>query len=505
MKNQRIGIMDIGSNSIRLAIFEQTEFGAHRVIDESKETARLSMQIDDAGNLDKQAVLSVIDTLKHFKMLCQANRTAKIRAVATAAIRSAANSSEILRMIEEKTGLSIELLSGEEEARLGFLGMINTIDIKDGFLVDIGGGSTELTLFKKRGIVRSVSIPFGAVNTTKRFSQDGLVHPEQQKQLQETIELALKDHPWIVEHSGLPLVGVGGTVRSICKMDQKMKKYSYDHMHNYNMAPKDIAYLQNLLPPMPLDQRKRVEGLKKERVDIIGPGIIILNAVLKICEAPAFIVSGAGLRDGIMYETLYPDRPKVEDVLEHSLRNLLALHPSVPAAHVEQVNRIALTLFDHLQDVHCLNDRFRKYLYAASLLYRIGITINYYDYHKHTFYLMAHSRLDGLNHREILICAMIASFKSKSGVRRLYSLFKDILTEPDFNYIVLLGTLLQLARALDRSETQPVVHLEAAKKNEVLELRIQARHSPAVEMREIASLSSLFKKEWGVVPKITLS
>lgn len=504
MKNQRIGIMDIGSNSIRLAIFEQTEFGAHRVIDESKETARLSLQIDVGGQLDKKDVLSVIDTLNHFKMLCQANRTSKIRAVATAAIRGAANSGEILHFIEEKTGLSIELLPGEEEARLGFLGMINTIDLKDGFLVDIGGGSTELTLFKNRSIVQSVSIPFGAVNSTKRFSQGGFVHPEQQKQLQETIELAIKNQPWIAENAGLPLVGVGGTVRSICKMDQKKKKYSFEHMHNYDMMPKDVAYLQNLLQSMPLSRRKRVKGLNKERIDIIAPGIIILSAILKICGAPAFIVSGAGLRDGIMYEMLYPDRPKVEDVLEHSLRNLLSLHPSVPTAHVEQVNRIALTLFDHLQDVHCLNNRFRKYLYVASLLYRIGITINYYDYRTHTFYLMAHSRLDGLSHREILICAMIASFKSKNGTRHLYNQYKDILTEPDFNYIVLLGTLLQLARALDRSETQPVIHLEAVKKNDVLELRIQIKYSAAIEMREIASLSALFKKEWGLAPKITL-
>jgi exopolyphosphatase/guanosine-5'-triphosphate,3'-diphosphate pyrophosphatase len=178
------------------------------------------------------------------------------------------------------------------------------------------------------------------------------------------------------------------------------------------------------------------------------------------------------------------------------VRNLLALHPSVPYVHVEHVNKLALKLFDEMKVTQALGIRSRDYLDTASLLYRIGVTVLYYEYAKHTFYLMAHSRIDGLSHREILICAFIASYKNKNRTKKMCLEYKDIITEADFQYIEKLGVLLQLAIALDRSETQPVQSLSIFLNKKELHLHLVCSDSPIIEMREVQQLQKEFKKSW---------
>lgn len=494
----RTGIIDIGSNSIRLVIYEVTGQAAYRVIDESKEAARLSERIDSDGKLRHEDIMSIVHTLNHFKMLCDANRAAAIRAVATAAIRNAANSREIVEQLERHTGIRIEVLSGEEEARLGFLGMINSIDIRDGLVIDIGGGSTEVSLFLGRTLIHSVSFPFGSVNTTKKYSRNGEVSPDDIAKIRQMVTAALEKEPWIKGHHGLPLIGLGGTIRSVGKLDQRARKYSLPKTHFYHMDGPSVDRLLLELAPLPVEKRKKLDGMTNNRADIIVPGLIILQTIFLYTGASHYVISGTGLRDGLFFESLNPEQPRLPDVLEHSVRNLLSLHPSHPLQHVEQVNTLALKLFDDLQDLHHLSVRTRSYLHVASLLYRIGVTVFYYDYAKHTFYLIAHSRLYGLTHREVLICAMTASYKNKNRTRQLYLEHKDILTESDCQLIIRLGTLLHLAIALDRSETQPIQHLTAIQKRNELELQLKCRHSPLIEMREIAALGKDFKKVWGL-------
>lgn len=499
---KRMGIIDIGSNSIRLVIYEISGIDAYRVIDESKESARLSEKIDQDGSMKHEDMMSIVHTLLHFKVLCEANRTDSLRAVATAAIRNAANSAEIIEVLCKESGIEVEILSGEEEARIGFLGMINTIDVKDGFVIDIGGGSTEVSLFLDRTLIHSVSFPFGSVNTTKKYTKDGVADQETLSRIRQMVLSSLQKELWIKEHKGLPLIGLGGTIRSVAKLDQRARKYSLSLTHKYRMEGSPVSQLLAQLAPMPLEKRKKMDGMTGNRADIIVPGLVILQTVFEYAGSSHYIVSGTGLRDGLFFESLNPGNAQFSNVLEHSVRNLLALHPSIPLQHVEQVDRLALMLFDDLQDVHHLSVRSRSYLHVASLLYRIGVTVFYYDYPKHTFYLIAHSRLYGLTHREILICAMIASYKNKNRVRQTYLEHRDILTESDCQLIIRLGTLLQLAVGLDRSETQPVRRLAAVASNSELDLRLDCRHSPQIEIRELGAIAKDFKKVWGLTLRI---
>lgn len=496
-----IGVIDIGSNSIRLVIYEGNLYGAYRVVSEYKDSARLSQRIGADGILHSEDILSVVPILSHYAALCLAHGVRTLRIVATAAIRNAANSAEIVRVLEGRTGFNIEVLSGEDEARYGFLGVVNTIDIRDGFIIDIGGGSTEVTLFRGRELQQSVSFPFGSVNTTRQFMKNGVITESEKAGIRLMVKEALAAHPWIKSSPGLPMVGLGGTIRTLGKMSQKRSKYSLQLAHNYELKTGELEFFLEFLSSLPLEKRKKVEGLSKDRADIIVPGLIILETIFNEAEASHCIVSGSGLRDGIFYELSSPGEPLVDDVLEASVQNMLMLHPGAAVRHVKHVDKLALRLFDELASLQGLDMRSRRYLHAAALLYRIGASVNYYQYGKHTQYMIAQARIDGFSHREIALCSLIASHKTKSRTHQLALAYKDILEESDELLVAKLGTLLQLAIALDRSETQPVRELIISIIGKTLMLKLLCAGNPAAELSEIAAFAKDFEKVWGLALK----
>lgn len=506
MTEQRIGIIDIGSNSVRLVVYERTANGANRVADSSKRPARLSERIDEYGSLSETAIEELIDTLNHFTMICTHNHTSHIRAVATAAIRNAKNRSEILNRIQADTGLTIELLSGEEEASYGFLGMINSLNMRDGLLIDIGGGSTEVSLFRNRALVRSVSFPFGCVSLNKRFCTKGLLQDDDLKALETLVTEAVRNEAWIGESPGLPLVGVGGTVRALGKMHQAAYKYPFPQTHNYPITSEHTDELFHQMRKLPLDKRRKLPGLSKDRADVVVPGVAILRVLFRATKAAYYRICGAGLRDGLFHATRFPTHPKQGDVLKYSLTNLSALHPEAPKQHVKQVNRIALELYDVLNYVHRFPPQTRVLLDTSSQLFRIGASIDYYEYARHSFYLIINSQLNGLSHREVIMTAAIASYKSKGRARQHLSDYKELLNDSDLDVIYKLGALLQLSAALDRTETQAIGQMNALISGSQLFLRpIQPRGSLAVERREVKELTAEFKKLWGVSPSLDYS
>ncbi|MCZ8513420.1 Ppx/GppA phosphatase family protein [Paenibacillus filicis] len=502
--SRRIGIIDIGSNSIRLVIYEQRANGAYRVISEFKKSARLSQRIEPDGSLPPAEIESLVRILEHFRRICGAHQVQDFRVAATAAIRNATNSREIIDTLNRDSGFEVELLSGEAEARLGFLGMIRTMEIESGFLVDIGGGSTEISLFRARKLVRSVSFPFGAVNTTRRFSMTGNFSGDHIRSIRQMVEESVAQESWIHEAPGLPLVGLGGTIRTVCKINQRKRKYPLQTTHNYPMTRTDFDELVNWLPILPAEKRKKVDGLAKDRYDIIVPGMVILQTIFQTAGCSHYVVSGAGLRDGLYYETFQSDGETAVSVAEHSADNLLKLHSTAPEAHIRQVGSIALALYDAASKAKLLPDdpRLRLCFRTAAKLYRIGASLYYYQFAKHSFHLISQTRIDGFSHREILLCALIATFKAKNKTVQQATPYKDILQDADLELIVKLGYLLQLAIALDISEIQTLELTSAEFEGSMLHLKLRTKYDPSAEYREVEGIHKEFKKAWGVQIRI---
>jgi len=505
---QTTGMIDIGSNTVRLSVYRVTEDGAYRVIDQGRWPARLSQRLTADGRLPAEAVSELGEVLRHYKRICRIHGAGRIRTVATAAVRQAANRDQALAALFEETGLSIELLPGEEEARLGSLAMLRTMNVEDGFVVDIGGGSTEITVLRDRRIVSSVSFPIGCVNTSSRFELgENPVSKATLDEMEADIRDKLSAQAWLSQHPGLPVIGLGGTVRALAKLRQRLDEYPFGNLHGYEIGTDELASTLELLSPLTVEKRRKLPGLSKDRADVIVPGLVILQAVLRACRSSRIIVCGAGLRDGLFFDTCLPDlEMEGEDaVAEESIRNLRVLYPGAPQSHLDQVNRLSLVLYDRLTPGLELPAEGRRLLSAASRLFRIGAVIDYNDCAQHTFYMLMHAHWNGMSHRETLLTAAIASYRNANALKRSLANYKALLRPGDEELVARLGMLLQLAAALDRSESQAITSLDASQgKNGRLLLDAAASHALPVETTEVQSLAKDFKKCWGLTPVLRL-
>ncbi|MCM3632512.1 Ppx/GppA phosphatase family protein [Paenibacillus camelliae] len=503
--SQRYGIIDIGSNSIRLVIYEKTEHGAHRVVDGSKRSARLSSYINEQGELSQEGIHVLIDTLKIFQLLAKQHQLEELVPIATAAIRNAANQADIVMQVEQETSLHIKILSGLEEAEYGFLGMINSISVQSGFLLDIGGGSSELTLFIDRKIIHSFSFPFGCVSLNKQFDSKQGLNDIELTQLYEEIERELAKHDWIAGYKHLPLVAVGGTARAVGKIHQASIDYPLAQTHNYPMSDADVMELFNQLRALPQDKRKKTNGLSKDRADVIIPGLAILTKIFQYTDAERYVICGAGLRDGVFHKLFFPEQPLHNNPLEYSIENLIALHTALPRAHTDHISALADQLLSILMKDDPSRQSYALYLNAAARLYRIGATIEYYQFAKHTFYLIVHSHLNGLSHKEILLVAAIASFRSKGKAKSELKGYSKLISQEDLDTISRLGYVLQLAAALDRSEAQSIQSMELSLDQDTMHITItEAQTDMELEAHNVEELASDFKKHWGVRPILSI-
>ena len=344
---ERIAVIDLGSNSARLIVMHIYSNGAYNLVYHQKETLRLGEGMDGKGLLREEAMQRAVETAKIFVHMCQLMQANKIMAVATAAVRTAKNGSAFLEQIQKEAGLSFQVISGRDEARLGFIGVINTLDITDALLFDLGGSSTELSLISDRKLQHAISLPFGAINLTEKFTTQDRISDSQIAELQTFIINQFKKVSWL-SGLALPLVGVGGTVRNIAKMEQKRKNYPFNKVHNYRLGHISINDLWHSLLASDLKQRQKFPGLSSERADIIVAGTTVVKCLFDITGANRLIISGCGVREGLFLQHYfaYTGQPEViADTLMHSAHNMLLFCKAdiSHANHVADLRKQCLT------------------------------------------------------------------------------------------------------------------------------------------------------------------
>jgi len=505
---QRIAIIDIGSNSARLVISHIYKNGAYNMVYNQKEALRLSQKVDEKNMLTDEAFSSTIETMKSFAYMCKIYQADKTIAVATAAIRNSANGSDLVARVAAETGIQLHIISGNTEAYISYLGVINTLNVKDGIIFDLGGGSTELILFKNRKILESVSLPVGAVNTTAMFNTRNVMPPNVFSDVSFFIMSRLEQYPW-VKQSGLPLIGVGGTARTVAKIIQRAKKYPATKIHNYSYTAQTYRSFFNRLRSTNLEQRKKISGLSSERSDIILAGASIISCLLEATGAKKLVTSGCGLREGLFFD-YYSKANNVpliaKDILAQSRENMLNLYEKTDTGHARHITHLALSMFDGWSELHGLRKNYRRLLETAALLHDIGITINFYSHARHSAYMIQNAKLFGLTHKEQIITAAIAGWHN--GVSKNYfkdRFYKEMLNEANWKVINKLALLLALAESLDYTETTQIHVIEPGVNKKTATLRLYAQGIPSIEMHQIKEHLPWFKKTFGVELKVQLA
>ena len=499
---ERIAIIDTGSNSIRFIVMQIADNKSYRLEYQQKEAIRLGKGMSETGRLSPEGVKRAMECLHVYKHMMEVMEVTRCIAIATAAARSAKDGAAFIARIREETGIEVEVISGEREAYLGYLGVVNTIEEENFLQFDLGGASIEVTLVKGREIVRSVSVPLGAVTMTDKFSLADKVAPAAIEKCRKYIEKCFDEMiPW-AKGADLPVIGVGGTARCLGKIDQAKENYQLARIHNYRVPRKRFDALYGTIASANLTARKRIKGLSADRADLIVAGVLIIRTLMDYADGGDLIVSGCGLRDGAFFEyygETYGSGKVAKDILRMSVENYLGWADR-RMEHLARVRDKALALFDQLAPLHGAGARERTLLGVAAWLHDAGKVVNYYDHARHSAFIISHAPLYGMNHHEQLMAAFIAGFHHgiSGKIMRAYR-YAMMLTSEEWKTVRRLSLLLALAEASDVTYEGLVERLQATAADEVIVLTAYAKrgenHSAAdLEMKTFAKS---FKKEYG--------
>jgi exopolyphosphatase/guanosine-5'-triphosphate,3'-diphosphate pyrophosphatase len=464
--NRQVAVIDLGSNSWRLVVYTFCPGEWWKRTDELYETVRIGAGEAATGRLGSEAIERGLETLAVFGRFCRASGLAPedVHATATSAIRDAANGEEFLHAAEAAIGLTIEVLSAEDEARYGYIAAVNTTTITDGVVLDLGGGSMQLIRVQGRQATELTSFPLGAVRVTEQFLSDG--GPAKRKDIRRVhahVLESLGELDWL-GRSGPRLVGLGGAVRNLAAAAGRIAGQIDLGVQGFVLTAEMLDDLVQRLAALPACERRSISGIKPGRADIILGAALVLQSVVELGGFDGIEVTEAGLREGVFLgrTLLAPEDPLFPDVREAAVRNLAVQYES-DLPHVEHVALLAIQLFDSLVDGGLFEPRpgERELLWAAAMLHDVGMAINYDDHHKHSQYLILHAELPGFDPRERALIAQMARYHRK-GTPELGEI-ASLAQEGDEELLKRCAVMLRLSEHLERGRDQSVheAHLTA--------------------------------------------
>ena len=474
---RQAAVIDLGSNSWRLVVFTFLPGAWWKQTDELYETVRIGEGLGASGVLSEAALARGLETLEVFSHFCHAHELSAddICAVATSAIRDAANRQTLLDAARERTGLGIEVLSAEAEARYGYLAAVNTTTLTDGAVVELGGGSLQLVAVEGRHDTRCASMPLGALRLTERFLPgDGKASGKAIKRLRAHVSAELHGLGWLPQ-TGRRLVAVGGAARNLATAAQQRAGLPDTGVQGFALTADHLGELVDELAALPADERGAVPGIKPGRGDIILAAALTLQTVLAEGGFDALEVTEAGLREGVfLAETLLAGRePLFADVRADAVRNLATLYEA-DLPHVQHVADLSLQMHDSLvaSGLMSASGGERELLWAAAMLHDIGMAVTYDDHHKHSYYLIMQGELPGFDPRERALIALICRYHRK-GTPKLGE--ATALTQPgDEELLSRCAAIVRLAEHLERGRDGSVAAVRLRPGEEGVDLHLEA-------------------------------
>ncbi|HIW71424.1 MAG TPA: Ppx/GppA family phosphatase [Candidatus Levilactobacillus faecigallinarum] len=302
---QNLAIVDLGSNSVRLAVNELRDDGTYREVNRVKVDSRLSEGMGPEKILQPKAMGRTIAALRSFRPYYEHLPQLIVRGIATAAVRQARNRRDFLQQVRDATGIELEVLSGDQEAYYDYLGAVNRLKVKDCLLLDTGGASCEMVHVKDGKDANLISVPFGAVNLSEQFHLDDVVTAVDLFSAQVFLRERLRDIWWLNDAKHLPLVLLGGANRTLARMNRQQQKILHvENIHGYRLTTDQVNRTFQRLLEVPLKARKRISGLEPERADIILGGMLPLVTLLQMLDSARVVFSESGVREGIISEYL---------------------------------------------------------------------------------------------------------------------------------------------------------------------------------------------------------
>ena len=478
--------VDIGSNSVRLKI---ARLQGHRLrpIHEDREVTRLGEGAFRSGFLTPESMAETVKVLRRFHRATQQVVTDTVRVVATSALRDARNSQAFLEWVRSATGWRVEIISGVEEARLIHLGLISSprVDRSPALMIDLGGGSCELTVSRGGHIRDTVSLPLGAVRLTDEFLRHDPPRKGELKRLRGFVTREVnRIAPRIVAAKIKNVIATSGTAAALAATASHLRKNGRNQRAVVTRA--EMTKIAKRLARLPVAERRSIEGIGPRRAEIIVAGAMVYHELVERCRLKTFRFSPLGLRDGILaqmaaeYDKSTRSGRQIESERWESISKAVE-HYRIDRKHALDVRESAVFLFSALRSVHRLPPEYREWISAAAMLYEVGDYLNRNGRHRHAYYIISNSEILGYTPQQRRMIAAIARYLGNSRPTMDDGPIKAL--EPaDRSHVQKAILLLRLARALNLGRSRAVQKVRVGLRAAEVRLTLLPRRRMGVDL-----------------------
>ena len=477
----RLAAIDIGTNSVHMIVVRVRPDFSFEVVDREKEMVRLGAGGLDGKKMTPESMNAALQALSKFQRLATSHQVDEILAVATSATREAENGGAFLKAIERKTGIRARLITGTEEARLIHLAAVYGVDTpKPAVVIDIGGGSVEITRGTGREVEFARSFKMGVIRLTERYvDSDPISSRDERKMVEFISEQADRYLETIVEAGFDRVIGTSGTILSLGTVATAIDRgVAPSEVRNLRVPAKSLRRLRKSAVDMDLEERMHLPGQDPRRADLMVAGAILLDTLLRRLGAEEITLCDLALREGVLLDYIHGHRKHIArvdrypDVRRRSVIEL-AERCSWEAEHARQVAAVALTMFDFTKRIHGLGDREREWLEYAGFLHDIGNHISYEKHHRLSYYLIKNGDLRGFEPDEIYIMALVTRYHRRATPKD-HHLGQQDLSRDHRRTVEVLSAFLRLAETLDRSRHGVVRGIEMRERLGEIRIKVQA-------------------------------
>jgi exopolyphosphatase/guanosine-5'-triphosphate,3'-diphosphate pyrophosphatase len=461
-----LAAIDVGTNSFHLVVVRLLGENKFSVLTKEKVVVRLGQSPSQIKVLAEDAMARGVAAMKLFALVA-ARTGAPIRAVATSAVREASNRDEFIMRVREEAGIEVEVVSGFEEARLIYLGVLQALPVfnKRIALVDIGGGSTEFLVGERGRIRYANSFKIGAIRMTQRFFPDEHVSATQVEACRLYLRGEIYHAAEAIRRSDPPtMIASSGTAQTVAAMVLASRGVVPETLNGIEISRAEIGFMvERIITAKNYAERAAIPGVDPRRADILVAGAVTLETILEECGVEGMTVSTYALREGIVLDTIQKLHGEegvahLSDLRYETVMKIGRMY-NFDEGHGRHVASLALAIYDALQPLHKLEENSREHLEAASLLHDIGYYISHSSHHKHSQYLIHNSEALGFTNEEISVIANVARYHRKSHPKGRHPAFAA-LRSADQHRVRILAAILRVADGLDRTHKGCVESVE---------------------------------------------
>lgn len=461
-----VAVIDIGSNSGRVVVYRYQAGGHLQLLAGSRASLRLVRDLDASHRLSQEALLRAWEAVRDFRAIAAGKGAERTLAVATAATRDAENGPDFIARIRNELGIEVRILSGEEEARFGFLGAVGGLPVEHGVLFDMGGGSMQVSHFRGRRLMTSVSLPLGSLRLSDAFLESDPPTRGEVKRLREHARAALKKAGVGPLEKGEQFVGTGGTLRNLAKIDRRGREgYPITRLHGYVLGRRRVIEITGFLVDRKKKKREQVPGLNDDRGDSIVGGSLAIQTLMEVLEAPDVLVSGQGVREGLARSLIGMELPTPAVIRASSVAALVSRFDGFSAESAHRRCALSGALYDALEPD--ADPEFREALEQAATVLDIGRSIDFFDRHEHVAEIVLATDLNGFSHRGIALVS--ALLRSAGDDDRRAKSYAPLVAGDDGEKVLRAAVILALADDIEeRCPPGAEVHLDCRiRKDEV--------------------------------------